>query len=187
LTSSPAIFEKWVSRLKQDSSARTKWAIRTTGGASSYWGTPRVGGAGGVGNVRKNTKFRLEDQIVEWDIRNGIHEALDSKIYRMTGFRCSLPAPTPLTDGERSSNKGRNTSRAINPNFGEWLMNWPPSWTDSRRRLDRTKFASWETASSRLVRDMLSEYSRTGWKEEHNQGRQVDVDMFGNPIYGEAE
>ncbi len=186
-TSSPETCEQWVSRLKQASSARTKWALRTTGGASSYWGTPRVGGGGGVGNVRKNTKSRLEDQIVEWDLKNGIHEILDSLASTTTGSPSSRQAQTALISGEASSNKGRNTSRAINPNFGEWLMNWPPLWTDPRRRLDKTKFGSWETASSQLVRAMLLAYCEEGWKEELNSeiGRQIGVDMFNNPIYAE--
>jgi hypothetical protein len=187
LTSSPETCEQWVSRLKQASSARTKWAVRTTGGASSYWGTPRVGGGGGVGNVRKDTKSRLEDQIVEWDLKNKIHEILDFLASGTTGSPSFHRAQTVLISGETSSNKGRNTSRAINPNFGEWLMNWPPLWTDPRRRLDKTKFGSWETESSRLVRGMLSAYCEEGWKEEFNSeiGRQVGADMFGNPIYAE--
>lgn len=151
-----------------------KWARRTSGKGSSSWGTPRVGGGNGVGNVRDDTNGRLEDQIVEWDRQNGISRLLEEKILQekalpllaTMGWSFSRLDQTPSAAGARSSNKGLATSQAISPHFGSWLMNWPPLWTDPDRITDRTKFDSWETASSRCVQDMLSAYSREGWKEE---------------------
>jgi hypothetical protein len=142
-----------------------KWARRTLGGGSSFWGTPRVGGGGGVGNLRTKKKGRLEDQIAEWDMENGITAQLQKKM-ATTGMNFS-PLPQPKSNaGAKSSNKGQDTSLAIGPNFAEWLMNWPPQWTVPMTKLDKTKFASWEMASSQRVQRMLSAYCATGWKEE---------------------
>ncbi|WP_292411405.1 hypothetical protein [Mesorhizobium sp.] len=47
----------------------------------------------------------------------------------------SLPAPENSTHGEPSSTE----RRTLNPLFVEWLMGWPPGWTD---------FACSETALS---------------------------------------
>jgi hypothetical protein len=186
-TSSARSYESWASELKQASSARMKWGTRITATDSSYWGTPRVGGGGGIGNVRKDTKSRLEDQIVQWDLKHGMFKLLDLKVYAMTGISpSSRQDQPPSTSGEISSNKGQNTSRAINPRFGEWLMNWPPCWTDPARRLDKTKFAFWEMESSQLVRAMLLAYCESGYEAEWPQQKILGVDMFGNPILEEV-
>lgn len=55
--------------------------------------------------------------------------------------------------------------KRLNPRFVEWMMGWPQGWTE-HGSIGSDAFASWETASSLILRRLLSSFSTTVWSEE---------------------
>ena len=75
----------------------------------------------------------------------------------------SLPAPEIAGDGQPSSPSTPASRRRLNPEFVEWLMGWPPGWTD----LDSSSSA---TALSHWSRRMRSWLCVLGWVEGEGDG-----------------
>jgi hypothetical protein len=61
--------------------------------------------------------------------------------------------------GLKSSPSGQTSGRRLNPEFADWLMSWPPGFTDYAR--PATAFAAW------LGRSRI-EFSRIVSKEAEN-------------------
>lgn len=85
------------------------------------------------GDPNRHGGWNLDDQVAaNWPTPTSLsfgesHQPGNSKsmndTLRLASF---LPAPETLTDGAPSS----PPRRILNPLFVEWLMGWPPGWTD---------------------------------------------------------
>jgi hypothetical protein len=125
------------------------------------WPTPNVPSGGRMMSVEKifaggytengKRQIYLGALVKAWRM---VFEARED-----TSSVSSPPGQGKSTPGSRSS----GPSRFLNPLFLNWLMAWPPGWPDCNGNVGRTNFDCWETASSRLVRDMLSACCPFDW------------------------
>ncbi|MFD2232783.1 hypothetical protein [Phaeospirillum tilakii] len=135
----------------------------------AIWPTPRAGD-GDKWSARKQRDDSLTQQAMAWptpaardwrapnsaashDRRNegsGRGQQLPNFVEHRFS---SLPAPG-TSDGPTSSPNGQTSRRRLNPQFAEWLMQWPIGWTacDS----SATAFARWKQRSRSALSALLS-------------------------------
>ena len=70
------------------------------------------------------SQIGLKNQVVSWTLLRSI---LDAAGWAGRSFRYSLPRRVILLSGEKHSERGLT----LNPAFTDWLMGWPPGWTES--------------------------------------------------------
>jgi hypothetical protein len=105
---------------------------------AANWGTPRASdwkdGACAAQNVP--TAGYLSRQAPRW-----------------TSDQLSPPDPMTATDGHTCGPQ----CQVLNPQFVEWLQNWPAGWT-KLSPIEPLDYASWEMASSLSLQRLLSRY-----------------------------
>jgi hypothetical protein len=98
-------------------------------GSAPSWPTPTATDAKASGRVAYSTGITLTDAAVRlWPAEPGT-----SRSFRLV--------PTTPKHGASSSPSGR----ILNPQFVEWLMGWPPGWTDCASAATAS-FRSWQRA-----------------------------------------
>jgi len=129
-----------------------------------FWATPRTSDTNGAGE-HGDGGLDLRPQVEQNDWWN-TPTSRDHKDGDMTNSevptnallgrqasRYSLPAPETTPHGAASSPGGQTSRRRLNANFVDWLMSWPPGWTDYGQA--ETGFAAWlersRTAFSEIV------------------------------------
>ena len=135
---SPQIFRAWATGLQRASYQRRKQAHRTSASGCSFWPTPPFKGTGNRacivlsperGVEFKNDLNQVGSQIGLWNAAKAWVLATD--MMSAAGWTWQRPASTHrcrviLLNGERHS-EGHLSS---NPAFSDWMMGWPPGWTD---------------------------------------------------------
>jgi hypothetical protein len=77
---------------------------------------------------------QLANQVDRWPTPTSLsfgdsHQPGNSRSYNETmRLASSLPVPETPQDGQPSSPSAPTSRRQLNPDFVEWLMNWPPEW-----------------------------------------------------------
>lgn len=134
-------FTAWASRLREDCSRRRKLAIAKKGSdfSSSLWPTPAA---------RDHKGTNSPDHL-----QNGTGRLHLDQLPNFVEHVFSLQLQVISTGGEQS----RPARRTLNPSFVEWLMGWPPGWTDS---------ACSATELSRFKQRMRSALSQLGLPRE---------------------
>lgn len=163
----------WATALRQEYSARPKWARATAENDSSSWPSARAtdGSKGGPNQRGSSGDMMLPSAAAQWETPS-VAVTAGSRLTRggarsdemlLTGQALAFSPPAlPTRNGPQSS----QPSRALNPRFVEWLMGWPTGWTD---------FAQQETAWChwlRLSRGALSKLV----SPPHTEAQQ---DLFG--------
>lgn len=102
------------------------------------WQTPATDSFRSRGGDRKD-EMGLDQQGRKWQTPNsrdwksevGSENNTHDKTPNLSRqvYRHSLPDPT-IPDGPRSSGSGQTLRRRLNPRFVEWLMGFPPCWTE---------------------------------------------------------
>lgn len=146
-----ATYARWATRQKQACFQRSKPAPVTSGAGSSLWPTPttslyccrvhlelsqdglkfrsdptQVGKQFGLGRVART-----------WTLLWMLVTASGTKPTGDFRFPFTRPLHISLVPGERYS----TGDLTFNPNFSDWMMGWPISWTD--QGLPVTEFAPW--------------------------------------------
>ena len=160
-------YERWVTKLRKDSSLRQKRTLLTRENGSSSWPTPQ------------NKDYKREN-LPAWEARQqrkakeGINlqqnlciatlknwptpTGTDYKGFNPPGKQntkndpemyLSIPqAPTTTKDGHTCS----PSCRRLNPLFAEMLMGLPPGWTDDSEPLATGLFRQWQHSLSESLR-----------------------------------
>lgn len=140
-TTSAASFKAWATGLQRASYQRRKSAGRTSASGCSFWPTPTFKGSGNRACIRlspdkglefKNDLNQVGSQLGLWNAAKAW--ALLWDMLQAVGWTPSRPRSSHLCrvillNGERHSD-GRLSS---NPAFSDWMMGWPPGWTDPLR------------------------------------------------------
>lgn len=140
-TLSPESFKAWATGLQRESYRRRKQAHRTSASGCSFWPTPTVKSSGN----RITITMQPERGLVFGSDRNqvgkqpGIRNAAVSwtlmwQMMRAAGWTPGRPRYTHrcrviLLNGEKSS----DGLLSLNPAFTDWMMGWPPGWTEPLR------------------------------------------------------
>jgi DNA (cytosine-5)-methyltransferase 1 len=150
-------YENWVTALKQDFSARKKWAELIGANDCSSWPTPTANSMTGSGTSGRKGGLNLQTAVGRWATPTvkGNHNksslskkagdglATQSKMWATPtardwkdGANPSLKVPTNSLLGRQAprsalSGKERNQSGSLqlNPIFVEWLMGMPMRWS----------------------------------------------------------
>lgn len=177
-------FAVWVSRLRQEYSARRKWGRRTDENGCSPWATATANDGHRPGSDATSTQGRnLKREAENWPTATTMDTMEAARSGIVGNHNLSLPVAakewaTPTSrdhkdgacDLERNPVNGllgrqvlvptgqesppASGPRRLNPAFVEWLMGLPHGWTD---------FAPVETEWSRWQQLMRSELSRLPW------------------------
>ena len=143
-------FATWVTRLKQEYSARTRWGPPSYGSDFSSWPTATHSDSGA-----KITVNSLQPGLIgaasNWatptarDWKDGFNpikhyrpQEVGSTQLRATDY-LGLQAPRHTMPGK----KFYASPRALNPRFVEWLMGFPIGWTDLQP-LETQSFQQWQ-------------------------------------------
>lgn len=166
----------WVTRSRQESSQRQRWARRIFGSASSSWPTARAedsespgphgGAADGLTSAvamwptpnRQDEKWRETPNMAVARREAGKQESIGNAAL---SFPSSLPDGTSTPAGEPSSPSGPTSRRRLNPGFVEWLMGWPLGWTDLDSPFSATEWSRWWLG-------MRCSLSRLGWRLDND-------------------
>ena len=123
-------YERWVTRLRKDSSQRQRRAHLTSGNGSSSWPTATVEDAGRTGSQEGWEKWTNEKQTSQYRLRNAIH---------------AKEWPTPTLGGKES-----RESRARRGSGGEDLASTATSWPTPAANEDRAENYTLETSQRHL-------------------------------------
>lgn len=148
-TSSPATFKAWATGLQRASYQRRKSAGLTSASGCSFWPTPTCKGSGNRACIMlspergvefKNDLNQVGSQIGLWNAAKAWVLMWD--LLMAAGWTPRRPASSPrcrviLLNGEKHS-KGHLSS---NPAFSDWMMGWPPGWTDPLQ--PETEWSHW--------------------------------------------
>jgi len=115
-------------------------AHRIKGTERGLWRTPDTGGGGTSGLLKKGQNHRQNGQPIQIRL---VDQVNNSRLW-----------PTPVArmhkDGGNPSEYKRNeiplaaqAGGPLNPEWVEWLMGWPPEWTDLKP-LAMDKFQKWQ-------------------------------------------
>jgi hypothetical protein len=135
---SPESFRQWATGLQRASYQRRKSAGRTSATGCSFWPTPTFKGSGNRacivlsperGVEFKNDLNQVGSQIGLWNAAKAWTLMWD--MMQAAGWEPKRPASSHqcrviLLNGEKHSD-GHLSS---NPAFSDWMMGWPPGWTD---------------------------------------------------------
>ena len=138
---SPETFKAWATGLQRASYQRRKSAGRTSGTGCSFWPTPTFKGSGNRACIHlspqkgvefKNDLNQVGSQLGLWNAAKAWTLMWDMLV--ATGWIPRRPVSSPrcrviLLNGEKHSD-GLLSS---NPAFSDWMMGWPPGWTDPLR------------------------------------------------------
>lgn len=147
-----AVRESWPSPRAEDSEScgNHPGASDSLTGAPRFWPTPRSITGGGESAERKKELGRedsgggdLQAAAETWPTPNardhkgadipGRHGGASLSHFAEKGERIhSSPQAPPTPDGAPSSRAGRTSPPRLNPRFVEWLMGWPPGWSEIR-------------------------------------------------------
>ncbi len=125
------------------------------------WPTPNVPNGGRAMSV--------EQVLRKGQSESGSHQVHVETLAKVWSqvFEAHLEQSSPSRPrGQGTSGNGSKSlkpSRFLNPLFVEWLMGWPPGWTDSTTSVEQTSYACWEMASSQLLLRALSECYPFDW------------------------
>jgi hypothetical protein len=157
----------------QACSARQKQALATRGAGSSFWPTPtaslngnkvdlRIDGPRAVKTLVAQTSKGKQVGIMQaaqsWAVLYLMIQALGLKAGGRANFPYSHPLHVTLWPGTRHS----AGSLSLNPRFLDWLMGWPPGWTDPMQPV--TGWSLW-LQRSRTELSRLQEGFEAGLKE----------------------
>jgi hypothetical protein len=144
-------YERWVTRLRRDSSQRQKLAHLTRENASSSWPTPMASdennrqqtenwkGTNDLPSVTANWPTPASRDWKGFDPPGKQNTHKDPKMYH------SIPqAPVITPDGHTCS----PSCRRLNPLFAEMLMGLPQGWTDASEPLATALFQQWQHSLS---------------------------------------
>ena len=135
---SPQIFRAWATGLQRASYQRRKRALRTSASGCSFWPTPTFKGTGNRaclvlsperGVEFKNDLNQVGSQIGLWNAAKAWTLMWD--MLMAAGWTPQRPASSHrcrviLLNGEKHS----GGTLSSNPAFSDWMMGWPPGWTD---------------------------------------------------------
>ena len=181
--SSESSYSDWVTEsLRRSRLLRETLAHRIDGSAGGAWPTAQT--HDGEGWPGKGTRERggrqacLNVAVTTWptpnardhkgslplDARDRTMGTLDEAAERIFSLP---PQTTPLT-GQPSSQSNQNAPRRLNPIFVEWLMGWPPHYTNAQIALDAQAMASYRFAA----RSHFTSLCRTpGYRSPKNGGQ----------------
>lgn len=135
---SPESFRAWATGLQHASYQRRKSAHRTSANGCSFWPTPTFKSAGNRACIRlspeRGVEFRTDQNQTgsQVGLRNAaLSWSLMWQLMRAAGWTPQRPTSSHrcrviLLNGEKHS-AGTLT---LNPAFSDWMMGWPPGWTD---------------------------------------------------------
>ena len=137
-TSSPQTFKAWATGLQRASYQRRKLARRTSATGCSFWPTPTCKGSGNRACIQlspergvefKNDLNQVGSQIGLWNAAKAwvlMWDLMMAAGWTPRAPASSLRCRVILLNGEKHSG-GLLSS---NPAFSDWMMGWPPGWTD---------------------------------------------------------
>jgi len=161
---SESSYSDWVTEsLRRSRLLRETLAHRISASADSVWPTATAQDSCGsragpeYGTKTRNAGTTLTDAIRQWptpnardhkgilplDARDRTMGTLDEAAERIF----SLPPQTTPPPGQPSSKSNQNAPRRLNPIFVEWLMGWPPHYTNAQTALDAQAMALYRFAA----------------------------------------
>lgn len=137
---SPETFRQWATGLRRASYQRRKSAGRIPAKGSSYWPTPTFRSSGNracITGSPAGIRFRTDQNQTgsQIGIKNAasawtlMWELMTAAGWTPQPFRSSHRFRVILINGEKYS----TDPLSLNPAFTDWLMGWPPGWTDPQR------------------------------------------------------
>lgn len=137
-TLSPQSFKAWATGLQRASYQRRKLAHRTSAKGCSFWPTPTVKGTGIRASITlmpdRGLQFRKDanqkaNQFGIWSAAKAWTAMWDLLI--AAGWTPQAPpyllrCRVTLLNGEKHSDR----TMVSNPAFSDWIMGWPPGWTE---------------------------------------------------------
>jgi hypothetical protein len=136
-TTSSETFKLWATGLQRASYQRRKLAGRTCAKGSSFWPTPTFKGSGNRACVslspaglqfktdmnQTGSQIGLRNAAMAWTLLWELMRAAgwEPKV-SPSSHRCRVI----LLNGEKHS----TGALTLNPAFSDWMMGWPPGWTD---------------------------------------------------------
>ncbi len=137
---SPETFKEWATGLQRVSYQRRKSAGRIPAKGCSFWATPTFKGSGNRACIQigpsglafrndlnqTGSQMGLKNQVVSWTL---LWDLLTAVGWTGTRFPTSHPNRVILLNGEKHSTNGLT----LNPAFSDWIMGWPPGWTEPLR------------------------------------------------------
>lgn len=138
--SSPETFRQWATGLQRASYQRRKSAGRTCASGCSFWPTPTFKSSGNTVTLlpspaglklmkderQSGKQMGLKNAVYSWTV---LWELLMAMGWTPRSPVSSLPYRVRLRSGETGSLIGQT----LNPQFSDWLMGWPPGWTEPLR------------------------------------------------------
>lgn len=135
---SPESFRAWATGLQRASYQRRKSARRTSGNGCSFWPTPTFKSAGNRACIsldperglifrcdenQNGSQIALRNAAMAWTLMWDMMTAAGWEPGRpRSSHRCRVI----LLNGEKHS----EGHLSLNPVFSDWVMGWPPGWTD---------------------------------------------------------
>lgn len=140
-TTSPESFRAWATGLQRASYQRRKLAGRTSGNGCSFWPTPTFKSQGNRACIQLSPENGLvfRNDLNQTGSQVGLKNAALSwtlmwDMMLAAGWTPRRPASShrcrvTLLNGEKLS----DGLLGLNPEFTDWVMGWPPGWTDPLR------------------------------------------------------
>ena len=137
-TTSPETFKAWATGLQRASYQRRKLAGRTSASGCSFWPTPTFKGSGNraciqlyvvAGVMFRNDLNQTGSQLGIWNAAKAwtlMWDLLMAAGWQPQRPVSSHPCRVILLNGEKHS----DGILSANPAFSDWMMGWPPGWTD---------------------------------------------------------
>lgn len=137
-TMSPESFRAWATGLQRASYQRRKSGHRTSGSGCSFWPTPTFRSAGNRAAVHLTPEQGLSfrNDLNQAGSQIGLRNAATSwslmwDLMISAGWNPQNPVSSPryrvvLLNGEKHS----EGALGLNPAFCDWMMGWPPGWTE---------------------------------------------------------
>ncbi len=133
-------FKTWATGLQRASYQRRKSAGRTCAKGCSFWPTPTFKGSGNRACISLSPKgLQFKSDMNQTGNQIGLRNATTAwtllwEMMRAAGWEPKAPASSHrcrviLLNGETHS----TGALTLNPAFSDWMMGWPPGWTDPQQ------------------------------------------------------
>jgi DNA (cytosine-5)-methyltransferase 1 len=153
-------YERWVTGLRRDFSARKKWGQLIGGSGYLSWPTPTANSMTGSGTSGRKGGINLQTAAGRWYQKAAMWATPTARDWK-DGANPSPKVPTNSLLGRqapRSQVSGAaqnpNGSRQLNPIFVEWLMGFPMRW--SLPDIEPTDYERWEMQYYHWLQHMRS-------------------------------